>query len=245
MFVGLGLMVVVQVILAIHVVRTNQQMYWLWIIIAMGPVGCLVYFAAIVVPDLIGGSTARRLGQTARDTLDPTRAYRRAKAECDDTPTVANRMRLAQAAAGLGRHDEAEQLYAEAGQGIHADDPTILLGRANALIELGRFAEALPLLDKLGEDPDKGRTPAAALALGRTYEGLGRNTEADRAFEWASGRLPGLEGLARYAAFLAHSGRREEAQELLKEIERRASRTRGAFRAEARAWRDLAAQALG
>jgi hypothetical protein len=244
MFASLGLMIAVQVALCIHVVRTGQQMYWMWIIIAFGPVGSLVYVFAVLLPDLMGGTTARRLSKAARDTLDPTRAYRKAKADCDESPTVANRMRLAQAAAGLGRHDEAQVLYSQAAQGIHADDPAILLGWANALIETGRFGEALPLLDKLGEDPDKGRTPAAALALGRTYEGLGRFTEADTAYEWAAGRLPGLEGLARYAAFLAHTGRREDAGELLKEMDRRVARTRGQFKAEARAWRELAAQAL-
>ena len=40
----------------------------------------------------------------------------------------------------------------------------LLLGRANALIELKRYAEALSLLDQLALDPDKGRTPAAALS---------------------------------------------------------------------------------
>jgi hypothetical protein len=80
--------------------------------------------------------------------------------------------------------------------------------------------------------------------MGRTYEGLGRASEADTAYEWAAGRLPGLEALARYAAFLAHTGRREEAADILKEIERRLARTKGQFRAEARAWRDLAAAAL-
>src|SRR5258706_2686419 len=244
MFASLGLMIVVQVALCIHVVRTGQQMYWMWIIIAFGPVGSLVYVFAILLPDLLGGTTARRLSKAARDTLDPTRAYRQAKIDCDDSPTVANRMRLANAGAALGRHDEAEALFAQAGQGIHADAPAIRLGRANALVGLGRFGDALPLLDKLGEDPDKGRTPAAALALGRAYEGLGRASEADRAYEWAAGRLPGLEGLARYAAFLAHTGRREEAQDILTEIDRRLARTKGPFRAEARTWRDLAAQAL-
>jgi hypothetical protein len=240
-----GLMLLIQVGLCVHAVRTGQNMFWLWIILLTGPIGVLVYAVAILIPDLMGGTTARRLGHAARETLDPTRAYRRAKAECDDTPTVANQMRLAHAAAALGRHDEAETLFAAAAHGIHADDPALLLGRANALVELGRFAEALPLLDKLGEDPDKGRTPATALALGRTYEGLGRTTEADTAYQWASERLPGLEAIARYAAFLARSGRRDEAQEAFTEIERRVARTKGPFRAEARAWRDLAAQALG
>ncbi|HWA62824.1 MAG TPA: tetratricopeptide repeat protein [Caulobacteraceae bacterium] len=240
----LGLSLLFSIALCVHVVRTNQQMYWLWIILMFQPLGGLVYLVAVVVPGVFGGTTARRLGQAARETLDPTREYRRAKALCDDAPTVANQMRLANAAAALGRHDEAEKLFGQALTGIHADDPALLLGRANALIELGRYGEALPLLDKLDEDAGHGRTPQAALALARTYEGLGRMSEAEPAYQWASERLPGLEGLARYAAFLARAGRKGEARDIVAEIDKRVERTRGAFRAEARAWRDLAAQAL-
>jgi hypothetical protein len=113
------------------------------------------------------------------------------------------------------------------------------------LIELGRFAEALPVLEKLGDNLDHGRTPHAALAMGRVYEGLGRNAEADTAYDWAAGRLPGLEAYGRYAAFLAHTGRRAEAQEALVEIDRRIKSADPYFRREARVWRDLAATALG
>ena len=232
------------ILLCVHVVRSGQQMYWLWIILAFQPLGGLVYVVAIILPDVMGGSTARQLSRAARDTLDPTREYRQAKLLCDDAPTVGNQMRLAQAAAALGKYDEAETLYGSALHGIHAEDPALLMGRANALIELGRFTDALVMLEKLGEDQAKGRTAAAAVALGRTFEGLGRNTEADTAYQWAAPRLPGLEGLARYAAFLARNGRRDEAAEAVAEMDKRIVRTKGPFKAEAKAWRDLAAQAL-
>ena len=240
----LGVSLLFSIALCVHVVRTGQQMYWLMIILAFQPLGGLVYLVAIVIPAWTGGTAARRLSQSARETLDPTREYREAKAACDDTPTVANQMRLARAASGLGRYDEAETLYGQAAHGIHADDPTLLLGRAQALIELARFEEALPLLDALGQDTDKGRTPAAALALGRVYEGLGRMSEADTALQWAAGRFPGLEGLGRYAAFLAHVGRRVEAAEAVAEMDRRIARANPQFRKEGRIWRELAARAL-
>lgn len=243
--VGGGLFLLLAIGLCIHVVRTGREFYWLWIILLFQPLGGLIYLVAIVLPELLGGRTARNLGKATRETLDPGRAYREAKAAHDDSPTVGASLRLAQAATGLGRHEEAEALYREAAQGVHADDPTLLLGRANALIELRRYAEALSVLDALGQDAERGRTAPAALALGRTYEGLGRFGEADTAYEWAVERLPGLEAICRYAAFLARTGRRQEAQGLLQEIDRRITKTDPAFRKEGRAWRALAAEALG
>jgi hypothetical protein len=100
------------------------------------------------------------------------------------------------------------------------------------------------VLEQLGQDVDRGRTPQAALALGRVYEGLGRFSEADTAYDYAAGLLPGLEAYGRYAAFLARSGRRGEAEEALAEMDRRIKRADPYFRKEARAWRDLAAAAL-
>jgi hypothetical protein len=239
-----GLSLIVTVLLCVHVVRTNQPIYWLFIILLLPSIGSLIYLAAVVVPEIFGGTRARRMGMAAREALDPGGEYRRAKAAADETPTVHNRMRLAAASAALGRHTEAEALYAEAAQGIHADDPALLLGRANALVELGRFDEALGLLEKLQEDEPRTKSPAVSLALGRSLEGVGRFGEADSAYQWAAGRLPGLEALARYAAFLARTGRRDEAAENLAEIDRRIARANPQFRREGRAWRDLAAQAL-
>lgn len=239
-----GLTYLIAIALCVHVVRTGREMYWIFIMLAFHPLGALVYFVANVLPEFIGGSTARRIGQAAQHALDPEREYRTAKQAVEDTATVGNRMRLAAAAAALGRFDEAERLYGEAAAGIHSDDPALLLGRARALIELHRAADALPLLDRLGEQGEVGRTAPAALALGRAYHALGRTAEADTAYQWAAGRLPGLEGLARYTVFLAEMGRREEAQEALTEIDKRTAKTTSHFRKEARMWRDFAAQSL-
>ncbi len=240
------LLLIFSIVLCVHVVRTGQQMYWLWIILAFQGIGGLIYVIAVILPEWTGGKTARRISSAARETLDPQRAYRTAKTAHDDSPTVANAMRLASAAADLGRYAEAESLYAAAAQGVHADDAALLLAHANALIELGRFAEALPLLERQRELADKAlRTPQAALAQGRAFEGLGRLPEAQEAYEFAAGRLPGMEALARYAAFLARAGRKAEAQEQLDEIDRRIRKADPYFRKEARAWRDLAAQAIG
>ncbi|WP_296595129.1 tetratricopeptide repeat protein [Phenylobacterium sp.] len=241
----LGLSLVLSIALAVHVVRTGRELFWLWIILIFQPLGGLVYFIAIVLPDLTRGPAAQRLERSARAALDPMREYREAKQACEETPTVRNQSRLAHAAAALGRHDEAERLYAEAAHGIHAEDPALLLGRANALLELDRADEALRVIELIpgGETADP-LAPGAVLALARAHERLGDTAQADAAYAEAVQRMPGFEAQARYAAFMARNGRKAEAQAAVAEMDKRLTKLAPQFRKEGRHWRDLAAKEL-
>lgn len=226
--------------LCVHAWRTHQDTFWLWIILMFQPLGGIVYLVIIVIPGLAKGRAARKLGATAREALDPHRDYREAKEALDQSPTVHNSMRLAAAATVLGRHEEAEALYRNAAQGVHAEDPALQLGRAKALLELGRAGEALDLLERIEREGEI--TAPAVLAFARAYQGLQRVDEADRSYRQAMQRNPGLEAIARYAAFLRSVGRTREADDVLADIDKRVASTTGPFRKEARVWRDLAAR---
>jgi len=237
--------IVFSLLLCVHVVRSKRELYWLFIILIFQPLGGLVYFVAILLPEIVRGPTARRLGETARATLDPGRDYRTAKAAYDDTPSVQNAMKLAEAAMALEKWGEADGLYATAMQGLYADDPALMVGRAHALLELDRPAEALDLLDRAKDFGDAGVSPQAALARARALHAQGRDMEAEGAYQDAVKRMPGLEAPARYAVFLARTDRREQALETLAEIDKRAAKTPEPFRKEAKTWRDHAADGIG
>lgn len=229
---------------AVHVVRTRQQMYWLWILVIGGPLGAAVYGVAIILPELLGGRTARGLGKAAQRALDPEREYRRALAAYDDTPTIGNRMKVAQALAALGRWTESESHWDQCVTGHWAEDPAILLGHTHALLELGQFAKALERLQQLKALGREGEAPQVTLAFARAYEGLGRNQDAEAPYRAAADRVPGLEAGARYVAFMAKTGRKGDAEIGLAELDRRLKKIAPPLRAEARIWRDLAAQAV-
>ena len=229
----------------IHVVRTGREMFWLWLFIIGPLIAPAFYFFAVLVPSWMGGTGARKVGQVARQTLDPERDYRNALRTLEDTPTVGARMKVAHAAAALGRWSDAEAQWALASEGAWADDPAILMGHAISLLELGRYADALKKLEKLKAQGPEGKTPTVALTFARAYEGLGRNEEAEDAYRFAADRVPGLESGGRYVAFMAKTGRREDAEIGFQEIERRLAKIAPPLRAEARTWRDLAAKALG
>lgn len=238
----LGLSLLFSILLCVHVVRSGREMYWLFIILMFQPIGGLVYAVAILLPSLLRGPAVRKAKEAARETLDPTREYRQAKQAAEDTPTVNNRMRHAAAAGELGKWDEAEAIYRGAAQGVHAEDSALAYGLARALVELGRYAEARPILEKL--EAEHPRTPQTALQLARAYEGLGLIHEAEQPYQYAAARLPGLEGLARQAAFLARTGRKAQAEDAVNEIDKRLERTNVRFQKEGRQWRDLAADAV-
>ncbi|HEY3950996.1 tetratricopeptide repeat protein [Phenylobacterium sp.] len=243
MILALLLTYVPAILLCWHIVRTGRDTFWIFIVLMAPGLGSIVYIVLNIIPDIFGGKTARNVAKAARETLDPNREYREAKQACDDTPTVRNQSRLAAAAMGMGHYAEAESLYRAAAHGVHADDPVLLLGLANALLELNRAAEALEVLERLGQDQAHGRTPSAALALGRAYEALDRLAEADDAYQWAAERMPGFEALGRYAAFMARHGRADEARAMVADMDKRMTRLRGGFRKEAQMWRDHAATA--
>ena len=224
--------------LCVHAVRTHQESFWLWIILMFQPIGGLAYLAAVVIWPMFNGRAAREIGKASREVLDPHRDYREAKLAVETSPSAHNRMKLGAAASALGRHDEAEAIYREAAQGVHADDPALQLGRAKALIELGRHAEALALLEAIDQAGET--TGPAVLATARAYQGLQRQGDADQAYRTAMVKMVGLEPVARYAAFLRSVGRTGEAKEMIEEIDRRAAKTVGPFRKEAQGWQDVA-----
>jgi len=228
-----------------HVVRTGREMFWLWLFIIGPLIAPAFYFFAVLVPEWMGGKGARSVGKVARQTLDPERDYRNALRVLEETPTIGARMKVAHAAAALGRWSDAEAQWALSAEGAWAEDPSILMGHTYALLELGRYADALERLEKLKALGPEGKTPTVALAFARAYEGLDRNEEADDAYRFAADRVPGLESGGRYVAFMAKTGRREDAETGFAEIERRLAKIAPPLRPEARVWRDLAAKALG
>ena len=85
---------------------------------------------------------------------------------------------------------------------------------ARALYAVNQFAPALAVLARLKE-PTEGRT---FTAMGQAYEALGRNAEAEQAFQKALAAKDGQgEAHLRYGIFLFRSGKLEDASNALQQ----------------------------
>ena len=54
------LSIAIQAGLIVHVIKTGRNMLWIWAIALLPLVGSIAYTVVEVLPDLLGGRTARR-----------------------------------------------------------------------------------------------------------------------------------------------------------------------------------------
>lgn len=184
-FFGIGLHVIVAIYFAVHAVRHQQNIYWLFVLFAFPMFGSLVYCFAVYLPSLRQSRGAYVAARAITQFVDPNRALRESRAQFDRAPTVANRMKLGAALLEGGNAREALEHYQAAANGPFADDPALLLGLARVEFELQRYAAAETTLTRLFAADRQARAKAEpALLYARALAALDA-TGARAAFEAA------------------------------------------------------------
>jgi hypothetical protein len=161
-----GLSVLCSVACIVHVIRTKQPSTWIWVlaVLFMFPfVGPLVYFGAIILPDLLGTRSGRRAVRGLRDTLNPEGELRRLEHEVKVTGDVGSRQRYADELVRLGRADEAVAVYKSCLTGLFEGDVEKALSEYATLAGYFPGAEAAVRYAKLLKR--QGRSPEACQVL--------------------------------------------------------------------------------
>jgi len=108
-----GLLLVAQVLCAVHAGRTGRPYYWIMLILFMPMVGMIAYFLIEIVPDLTRSRTARSAASGMVRVFNPERDYRDAWRRVQIAPTIESRANLAEQCLRCGRAEEAAALYRE------------------------------------------------------------------------------------------------------------------------------------
>jgi hypothetical protein len=234
------LSIAIQVIAAVHVLRTGRDMRWLLAIVFLPVVGSLVYLFVEVLPSLNQNPTARRAMRRARTALDPNRGVREGELDYERSQNVETAARLADELTHAGRHDEAIRICTEARTGLFEDDPKILLALANAQFAAGRFTDVLATLDYLRDKNPSFRSPDGHLVYARALEESGDTKRALAEFDALAGYYPGAEARVRQALLHKKLGDTERAKELFAAVLKDARIAPKHFRRSQREWIDLA-----
>ncbi|HEY2604549.1 tetratricopeptide repeat protein [Paraburkholderia sp. RL18-103-BIB-C] len=218
---GIGLHVIIAICFAVHAVRTQQGLYWLFILFVFPMLGSVVYLFAVYLPSLRQSRGARAATQAITQFVDPNRAVREARAEFDRAPTVQHRMRLGEALLAAGNAGEALEHYQAAANGPFANDPALLLGLGRAQFAMGDPAAADATLTKLfAAHPQARNQGEPALLYARTLAALGA-PGARAAFEQSLTCASDVAPRCLFADWLAaqtDAADRKRADDLYKEI---------------------------
>ena len=240
------LVILMQLGFGIHCIRTGRPIFWLFVIVFLPVIGCLLYFATQIVPEIAGSRSVTRAKGQLVNTIDPQRELRRRRELLEASGTVENRAALADECVEAKMYDEAIALYKECLVGVHKTDPSIMEKLAQAYFEKSAAAEAKATLDDLiRENPDH-KSVDGHLLYARTLEALGQLEEAGKEYEILSSSYPGEEARVRYALLLKQTGKADRAQELFRETLARTKRAPKYYQAKEREWTRIAeSQATG
>ncbi|MEG3153089.1 BTAD domain-containing putative transcriptional regulator [Sphingomonas sp. ZT3P38] len=213
----------IQVMLVIDVIRNGRNQLWIMALMFLPGPSTIAYLVIEVYPRLQGNRHVRTARAKAVAAIDPEREVRAARDALDLADTAANRIRLADALAELGRHGEALPLLREA---IERGPLDMRTGEklARAQFETGDAAGALTTLDANPPATAQGDKDRQALLRARILEALDRKEEALALYADLVTRLPGEEGRCRYAALLLDQGWEKKARVVLEEVEARMKR---------------------
>jgi hypothetical protein len=238
------LVIACQVTCGLHVVRSGQERYWIYLIIALPGLGCLIYFLGIMLPDMLGSYNGRRTITRLHDSVDPKRHLRALRDELEIRDTRDTRINLADELLRIGQAEEAATHYQSALRGIHSDAPDILLGLAKARFASNNFIGCRENLEHLISKNPGFRSAEGHLLYARTLEALGETHKAEEEYQALSKYYTGPEAVYRYAVLLRHMGRQREARELQEQIQTYARRAPKHYRTLHKEWLDLSQQEL-
>jgi hypothetical protein len=237
-------MIIVQVALIIHVVKTGRNQIWIWVLALLSLPGAIAYIAVEILPELFRSRTAQRTARGLRKAMDPGRDLRRYESEARVAGNVASRQRYAQELVRHQRYDEAIGQYREALTGLYEHDPNLMLGLAQAQFGKSDASAARATLDELIQRNPDFRSPAGHLLYARALEAEGNVPKALEEYAVLAPSYPGAEASVRYAQLLQAQGRRAEAQKVARELLEQARIAPGHYRRAQRPWLDAAQRLL-
>jgi hypothetical protein len=197
-------------------IRVGAGWYWCLIILGLPIVGPLAYFVVVRSP-LLGSASASLMSHSTARRLQARRRLKALQVQLGHWRGPGVLAEAGEELLVLGKVKEAEKHFREAlDNGASVEDTHF--GLAEALQAQGRFADAVPYLEKLVAAEPDARLGEGPLALGRCLDESGRREEAEPVLRRVLERRTVIEAQVRLARLLLHRGEKDEAGRLIAEV---------------------------
>ncbi|MEY0512342.1 hypothetical protein AB7315_03500 [Providencia manganoxydans] len=203
---------------AVHVVKTHQNSYWLFILFVFPILGSIVYALVIWLPSIRYSRHGYKLENTIRKQLFSGKDLSEANRQYQLSPTTENCVALAEILADQQKYQEAAKYYVESLQGINQYSPDIMQKYAQVLFDLGDYQNCRDTLDLLCEKNPNFTSPTGHFLYAKVLAKLGLIEEANQEFRALLQYKERIEYKAIYAEFLFENQRQNEVMPLIDEV---------------------------
>jgi hypothetical protein len=201
---------VLEVLAIIHFIRRRPEMYWIYIIVFLGPLGALIYLIVVALPD-VGAVNQVFRGIPRRKRIDQL------EAAVLDNPSAENYEELGELYIDEGNLASARAAFDKA---IAAPFSTLdaFYRRGLCAIQLGDVPAAVPDLERVvAKEPGYDFHRAAGL-LAHAYAQAGKKEKAEALFRQATTTSTLSETYLNFAELLASEGRNAEARKWAQKV---------------------------
>jgi hypothetical protein len=236
--------VIINVLLIIHVIKTDRERSWIILFFIFPVGGALIYFLTEILPDLFHHPRAEHVRGSLLKRLTAGARLKRLLRELNFSPTFANRRAAADEYFSRGEYAKAAGLYADCLKDFDSGNLEVKLALAQCRFHNGDCEAALAVLRTMRDAPGLFKKYSSDLLLARVFEKAGKAEAADKAYADIAPRYPGFEAFARYGLFLADAGNKAAARDQFAAILEQYPMLPRANRREEREWVLLARREL-
>ncbi len=203
--------IVAKVYFVAHSVRSGKDRYWIYVIVFLPGIGCLIYFFSEYLPEI-------QQNQKMKRSRNQKKKLSYLKDQVELLPSVKNKMELAEGCINKGQFAKAIAIYNSCLEDLNEEDPVVVEGLCCAYFFMGDFENAKNNLLRLREVRGKRIGDEFDMLLARTYEALGDVDRAIAEYVDLVKVFSGEEARCRYALLLKKQGQTDMAKSYFNEI---------------------------
>ena len=236
----IGLALIIQIICAIHVVKTGREIFWIYIVLFIPGIGAAIYFFTQILPELGQSRSVHSAKNSLMKAIDPQRELRFKKAQLEMANTLDNKLKLAEECLEANMLDDAIELFKSCLTGLGEGDADTMVKLAQAYFANKDYQLSIDTLDDAIAQNSNYNSTEGHLLYARSLEKLEKTDQALTEYKVVSENYPGEEGRIRYALLLIKTEKKDQAREVFEQIIKRSRLAPNFYQKKEKHWIKIA-----
>lgn len=200
------------VLTIIHIIKTNRDRSWIWIVVFLSTAGIIAYFFVEILPSLLSTQRGRQIKQSFVSAITAQAKISKLKKQLKVSDTFEKQLALGDAYFDSGRYEEAIPVYRQCLAGLFRDSFEVQLNLAKSYFQTGQYKEADEVIRTMTKPPGDIKKSVVKLLHAQVLDKLDSHKKAEKLYSEAAIEYHGFEGSYRYGVFLKKSGKNDAAK---------------------------------